>query len=200
MLRTAAGFALVFTSLTITAQSGSNSGTAGSGVAGSSTPGVSGPQVHVLANGNTVVTLPLVEGACPIGMHASQSLWNHTIAVQKGLGNERFGQRISLNLKESHPGRIIEATVRVKGLNGKSRMLLTPTGMGEKWNATRILKVKFVEENDGSVTGDLWIAGFTAVTSVELLDVSYSDGSTWSKSGLSGCRVQPDPLMLITER
>jgi len=132
-------------------------------------------------------------------MHASQSLWNHTIAVQKGLGSHKFGQRLSLVLKDTRRARITGATVRVHGLTGKNRMLQTGDRSDAAESATTI-HLSFGPKNDNEAVGDLWIPGFTAVTNVELQEVSYSDGSVWRVSGLDICRVQPDPIMLITER
>lgn len=199
MIRTAAGLALLFTSLTLIAQSVPSTSSGTFGVAGQETVAPGDPQVLKLPGG-TVFMYPNVVLGCPIGMHASQSLWNHNIAVQKGLGNEKYGQRISLNLSDSHSAKIIGAQVRVRGLNGKNRMLLTPTGTNQPWNATTTLNVKFVEEKDGSVTADMWIPGFTSVHSIRLLEITYADGSNWKSTGANGCRVQPDPVMLITER
>jgi len=138
--------------------------------------------------------------ACPIEMHASQSLWNHNIAVQKGLGNQKFGQRISLTLKDVHSARVTAATVRVHGLNGTNRMVPTPADAAHRWTAVKTLTVNFVEMPDRTVSADLWIGGFTSVGSIELINLRYSDGSTWTISGSNICRIQPDPIMLITER
>lgn len=140
---------------------------------------------------------------CPVSMHATQGQWDHTIRVRNGqmVIPQPFGQRISLTLKDTHPARIIAATVRVRGLNGKSHMVETPASTGENWNAMRTMRVTFSEENDGSYSADLRIPGFTAVTSVELLDVSYDDGTSSQPSGPRACRItQPDPLMLISNR
>ena len=149
------------------------------------------------------MVLPPVNTACPVAMHARQGVWDHVIRVREG-ERERVlrpvGQRISLTLEDSHSARIVSATVRVHGLNGKHRLLPTPTDEDRKWNAVATLKVDFVAENDGSVSSDLRINGFTAVFSIQLLDVTYADGKVWRVSGSDGCRVQPDPLMLITER
>jgi hypothetical protein len=49
----------------------------------------------------------------------------------------------------------------------------------------------------GPVTSDLYVPGFTAVSSIELLEVSYDDGRVWRIGGSSVCRVKPDPMMLI---
>lgn len=187
MIRSAAGLIVLVSSLGLAAQ---NSNGTGANSSGSSEPEL---LISQASNGERT-------SACPIGMYASQSLWNHNIAVQKGIGNEKFGQRISLSLRDSHPARIVAATVRVHGLNGKNRMLLTPTDSNQKWSAVKTLRVKFLRESDGSVSGDLWIGGFTSVGLIELIDVSYADGSMWRQAGLNLCRVQPDPMMLISNK
>ena len=189
MFRATAGVALLLTSLTLSAQSGSSSEP--------SKPAT--PQVHPLPGGSVLIDYGTIVAGCPIDMHASQSLWNHTIAVQKGLGSHKFGQRLSLVLKDTRRARITGATVRVHGLTGKNRMLQTGDRSDAAESATTI-HLSFGPKNDNEAVGDLWIPGFTAVTNVELQEVSYSDGSVWRVSGLDICRVQPDPIMLITER
>jgi hypothetical protein len=195
MIRAAAGFALLFTSLTLTAQNASSSG---------ATFGAAPPEALTLQNGTTIVLPPTPDpAACPISMAARQGIWDRTIRIREG-DKERvvqpFGQRISLNLKDPHAAQITEAIVRVRGLNGKNRMLLTPTEAGQKWNAVKTLTVKFARENDGSFSADLWISGFTSVSSVELLQISYADGSGWRISKSNLCRITPNPLMLISNR
>jgi len=144
----------------------------------------------------------LAAGTCPIVMGADQGVWNRTVRVREG-NKDRiappFGQKISLTLKDSQTKRILTATVRVDGLTGKDQVLQTG---GKTLNAdgTRKLTVKFVPQDDGAVSADLSLPGFTSVTSVELLEVSYADGSTWKVSASDLCRVQPNPMMLITER
>ena len=189
MVRTAAGLLLLLSSLPLTSQSTSSKQTVT-------------PEIHQLPGG-TLVFRGEVDGSCPIAMHASRGVWDHTIRVREGekeFVHPSFGQRISLNLKASHSATIVAATVRVRGLDGKSRMVLTPAGAQQDWNAVKTLKAKFVQEEDGSVSADLRVAGFTAVDSVQLIDVTYSDGTLWRTPHSNACRVQPDPLMLITER
>jgi len=60
----------------------------------------------------------------------------------------------------------------------------------------RIMRITFVQKPDG-VYSDLYVPGFTSVSSIELLDVSYGDGRVWKIGGSSVCRVTPDPMMLI---
>jgi hypothetical protein len=140
--------------------------------------------------------------ACPIDMQANQGVWDHTIRVRetdKEQVLQPFGQRLSLILKDSHSARIQTATVRVDGLTGKNQMLQTDVRTSNA-DGIRTMTVRFASQDDGRVAADLWIPGFTSVTSIELLEVSYADGSTWKISGSNVCSVKPDPLMLISNR
>jgi hypothetical protein len=145
------------------------------------------------------LTLDSEFSSCPVSLHASQGIWNHTVAVKKGLGDQKSGQRILLTLKDS-PTSVVTATIRVRGLNGTNHMLKTPVTTSESWNASRTINITFVDQGGNTAQGDLWIPGFTSVTSIQLLAVSYANGSTWKSSSSNACRVQPDPMMLITER
>lgn len=152
------------------------------------------------STGGSVIVVLQPDGtlsACPIGMRASQGLWDHAIAVKRGLGDQKFGQRIILTLNDAHPARVVAATVKVHGLTGKSHMLQTAGGSNADSDAARILQVRFAVTSEGSVSGDLYVPGFTSVSSVELQQVSYADGSTWNISVPNLCRVTPNPMMLI---
>lgn len=129
-------------------------------------------------------------------MYARQGVWDHTIKIRSG--NEQynvgFGQRIFLTLTDTHAAQILTASVRIHGYSGKNHMVQTGGATGD---ATKSVTVKFNRETDGSVFADLYIPGFTAVTYLQLEDVSYADGSIWKMSDSNICRVAPDPLMLI---
>jgi len=199
MFRTAACLAILVGSITLIAQ---NSATSSSGQFEGAKPKGSVPQPRSLP-GSAILIYPSIVANCPIDMHATQGVWDRTIRVRDG-DKERvtqpFGQRISLNLKDARSSRIVSATVRVRGLNGNNRTLPTPANTARRWNAVRTLRVRFGEESDGTVSADLWIVGFTSVGSIELMNVSYSDGSVWTISESGACRVEPDPIVLITER
>jgi len=141
-----------------------------------------------------------VASGCPIGMTANQGVWDHTIRVRQGQQEkvtQPFGQRIFLTLNDSHPASIVAATVKVYGLTGKNHMMQTNGNANANGEATRIIQVTFAVSQNGGVTGDLYIPGFTAVNSIELIQVSYKDGRVWRIGGPSVCRVAPDPMMLI---
>jgi hypothetical protein len=141
-----------------------------------------------------------VGSGCPISLVASQGVWDHTMRVRQGQQEkviQPFGQRIFLTLNDSHPASIVAATVKVYGLTGKNHMMQTNGNASANGEATRIIEVPFATGQKGGVTGDLYIPGFTAVNSIELIQVSYDDGRVWRVGGSSVCRVTPDPVMLI---
>lgn len=137
---------------------------------------------------------------CPIGMVANQGVWDHTIRVQEGQQEKAirpFGQRIFLTLNDSHSAAITAATVKVHGLTGRNRVLQAAADSSANGEETKTMSITFAASQKGSVTGDLYISGFTAVNSIELLQVSYSDGHAWRIAAGGVCRVTPDPTMLI---
>jgi hypothetical protein len=191
MTRAALAVTLLLSPLVLAAQAGSSAGSFSFGVAS-------------LENGRGSVASPpgFTANACPIGMHADQGVWDHTMRIREGDKRaviQPFGQKISLTLKDSRGVRITAATVRVHGLTGENRIVQTSDKTGGS-DAVRTVQVSFGRQGEAGVTGDLWIPGFTAVTLIELREVSYSDGTAWKVSGSSVCRVQPDPLMLISNR
>jgi hypothetical protein len=133
-------------------------------------------------------------------MQARHGVWDHTITVHQGAESYKgpFGQRIILTLTNRHTAKIVAATVLVRGFDGKNQVM--QTGSNPEGNATKILRTGFRELAGNSVSADLYIPGFTAVSSVKLVDVTYSDGSTWRSDRSNPCRVTPDPLMLVTAR
>jgi hypothetical protein len=158
-------------------------------------------QNQVKTQAPIVIDLGTLPGSgCPIGMVANQGVWDHTIKVRQG-EQERsvqpFGQRIFLTLADSHPAPIIAARVKVHGLTGKNHMLETLSSVNGEGDAVKTMRITFTKNPSGPVSGDLYIPGFTSVSSIELLEVSYDDGKIWRIGGSSVCRVTPDPMMLI---
>jgi hypothetical protein len=100
-------------------------------------------------------------------------------------------------LDDSHPAPIVAATVKVHGLTGKNHMLQTGADPNADGNAVKIMQVTFTANSKGGVSSDLYVTGFTSVSSIELLEVSYDDGKVWKIGGSSACSVTPDRLMLI---
>lgn len=205
MRSVAVGFLLVLTSLTLAAQSGGVSyavaGAEGLGQNSNSRPNATARQFKLNHQykledlAQTLATVP----ACPIGLTATQGVWDHTMRVRdfdKGITIAPFGQHIVLTLADPRGAGVVSATVIVRGLDGKNHMLQTAGAQGPPV-ATKTMHVRFARQADGSTSGDLYVPGFTSVTSLQLQDATYSDGSTWRTSNSNFCRVKPNPMMLI---
>ena len=141
----------------------------------------------------------VVSLACPVGMQAQQRGSSQLVAVQNGHRGQLSGQRIALTLRAATAPRITSAQVKVRGLSPRAHVAQSKTGdlLSE---ILRTMNVSFDEESNGGVTGELLLPGFTSVTSVELQQIVYENGTVWSVGNESVCRVAPDPFMLISGR
>lgn len=133
--------------------------------------------------------------ACPVGLRA-QHVSDGTMVNTRDGKKQETAQRLHLSFsKASHP--IARATVNVSGWTMESRFEQTVAksakhGTGQNPVAVRTVTVPVTDGN-----ADVWVPGLTGVSSIELVSLEYSDGSTWTPSGADSCRFAPDPLMLI---
>jgi hypothetical protein len=152
---------------------------------------------HPSQSSTIMVLAPVFPAGCPIAMQARHGVWDHTIKVHQN--GETYtgplGQRIELTLTSTQSAKIVAATVLVRGFDGKNRMV--QAGSADEGNASRTLRTGFTYSGNNTASADLYISGFTAVTSVKLQDVTYADGSTWRANQSNPCRIAPDPLMLV---
>lgn len=145
----------------------------------------------VLNPGDTVAS------SCPIAMDARQGVWAHTAPVENGRPHDGIGQRISLTLADLHSATIVHAAVKILGLSGKNRILNSSERLNGAADASRVVQLTSFTEAKNGVTAEVYAPGFTSVTSIQLLSVTYADGSTWKTPQSKVCRVMPDPLMLV---
>jgi hypothetical protein len=143
-----------------------------------------------------VITLPTGEG-CPVRMQARQRPGGYLRSAHDEQRVEGLAQRIFLTLTGGQSRQISKAVVTARGLTAKNRVVPALSSDGDASDITKTLSLNFTEGSGRVVSSNLVLAGFTAVNSIELDSVTYSDGSTWKYSGGTGCRVVPDPLMLI---
>ena len=134
---------------------------------------------------------------CPVSMVASQRMWDHALRIRQGQEAPVFGQRIFLTLNDTHPAQIVSAVVKVHGLTAKNHMVQTDRHATADGDATKTMTISFTARQENTVSSDLYVSGFTAVNSIELIQVSYDDGRVWRIGADGVCRVTPDPMMLI---
>lgn len=142
--------------------------------------------------------------ACPVEMHARQGGGMQMLRADDG--TKRPVMTPSLDLTPHDQRTITSAVVTVFGYKGyggatvpaSNDLLLREKKARER--ASRQLTVRFKAPQPGKVTAQLSLTEFTVVESIELNALTYADGSTWKLAADAGCRVAPDPLLLVSGR
>jgi hypothetical protein len=134
---------------------------------------------------------------CPIGMQVKQGTDGDMVKTRdRTPAVEGPGQRIHLLLNNTG---ITGADVRVSGLTARPHVAQSGSGSVQP-GVTRTLHVSFSPDGEGGVRGTMKLVGFTSVTSVRLVSVTYADGTEWTVPSSGGCSARPDPVMLIAGR
>ena len=145
----------------------------------------------------------LTAKACPVSMTAKQASATEMVKVQSGQNPRpetlsKPGQRIRLFLMGLPKGGRVFATVTVRGLSARGHV--DRADAGDSPDLRRTLNVTFMPEDEKTVQAELILPGFTAVKSVKLEALEFSDGSTRDLGGMNACTVAPDPIMLVAAR
>jgi hypothetical protein len=181
--------ALLLAAVAAAAQTGTSYGVAGMENLGNP------PQSQTL-----IIQLPPITNACPVSVDARQAAsWN-----RMEVGNDPPkgpAQRLHLTLVNPKSRQITSATVTVHGLHPKTRATLKPAaGESAPSDAARTLDVSFSNPSAKDVSADLWVPGLSAAYSIDLIAVTYADGSTWKLAGGETCRTPIDGFMLVGGR
>jgi hypothetical protein len=134
---------------------------------------------------------------CPVSIQASHLSDGNVVRTSTD-HPEGVGQRLHLKLHSPDQRTIASATMNLRGWTAKGRKAQVGSSDDAALEA-RTLTVPFTLDADRMSSADIWAPGLTAVVSVELLSVNYTDGSTWTPVQGRACRVAPDHLMLITQ-
>jgi hypothetical protein len=143
-------------------------------------------------------TVPAARKAtlCPVEMQASHLADGNAVKTDashpKGLG-----QKLHLTLTSPDSRRIAAATLNVRGWTAKGRV--EQAGQDKAAALTvRTLTAPFTAGADRKASATVWVPELTAVISVELVSVTFGDGTTWTLPPGRTCDVKPDLLMVIT--
>lgn len=154
------------------------------------------------ASGNrlTMIFLPPID-PCPVGMRAKQG---SSLQMERAAdGSTQPLMTPSLTLTNHDSRQIVEATVTAYGFPPQGAAMdlvahkVDPAHPEKRPELRTTLELKMVRNGNGEVTAQLTLPGFARVSSIALNSVTYSDGSTWKMPGDLGCRVVPDPLLLV---
>ena len=137
---------------------------------------------------------------CPITMRAEYGMDGGLKAVKDGALHRGPGQQLQLTLDNSKLTAISAIRITVHGWSGTGRTLPAIKANSSYATASRTLDLALSIGANETADTDVWVSGLTAVDSIDLESVSYSDGSSWKSSDSQACRIMPDPMMLISSR
>jgi len=138
--------------------------------------------------------------SCPVTMRAEHRSGGSTMYTGYGPATG-VGQRVHL-IFGALSARVTAATVTVRGTDGRWRVATASTRQPRQGSPdiSRTLNAVFTQDGNDSEATELDLPGFTSVKSIRLDSVTYADGSTWTAPEGGGCRVAPDPFMLVGSR
>jgi hypothetical protein len=143
-----------------------------------------------------VLTLTPPAANCPVSLRAQQMPGGDRWVVS-GASVKPLAQRLHLTATAPHSGPVVAANITVRGYAGKPRFTPVGTSDQDAGEAARTLDVAFAPARGRDASTDIALAGFSAVTVVDLNSITYSDGSTWKLNAGSSCRTWIDGTMLI---
>jgi hypothetical protein len=71
---------------------------------------------------------------------------------------------------------------------------------GQKGSSQVTRTIYIVFQAGTSVAADIVVDGVSATQTIDLVSLTYADGSSWKLADGASCRIAPDPLMLISAR
>jgi hypothetical protein len=151
---------------------------------------------------SATLTTQLSPNMCPVSLRAQHQADGSMVKIRRDQPMEA-GQGLHLTLVNPPPRQIVAAVVTIHGWSNKARITETGSSYGSGNGSSDMAKtmtVHFSAAASGSVTGDVRVAGMTAVERIDLESVVYADGGTENFTAQQACRVTPDPLMLIAGR
>ncbi len=133
---------------------------------------------------------------CPVSLRAQHKADGTMVQTGTQTLNAHpkgLGQWLHLTLVDPQRKSAAAALITVHGFSDKARMTQT-SGNGS--DASQTMMVTFRAAGQ-TAEADLWVPGMTAIQTIDLHSVTFNDGSMQSFAEDAGCRIAPDPLMLI---
>jgi hypothetical protein len=130
---------------------------------------------------------------CPVSLQAQHKA-DGSVVRTSNVHPKGVGQWLHLRLANPQTKRVTEAQVTVHGLSNKPHVTKTA---GSATDEERTMTVSFAGKAGEAAEADLWVPEMTAVESLDLNSATFDDGAVWNFAGSTGCRIAPDPMMLI---
>lgn len=146
-----------------------------------------------------VILLSSPTQGCPVGLAANRLPGGGVVSVESGRGQRRPAWRVSFQPAIVHSSAdsgyaIVGAKVTLHGLSGSRGVPALSGRLGEsKEEFTLVLAA----DRDHAFSSTVYPGKLTGVTSIELNELTYADGTQWHEAAESACEVAPNGYMLV---
>jgi hypothetical protein len=146
-----------------------------------------------------VASVALPTTNCPINMQARRQSSTRQALIGK---NAPSGPKQNLLFTVINPTfqQVVRVHITVHGLNANARVSPAQTAAMDSSEITKSMDLELKVGPKSQASKDLLLPGFTSVSSIDLTEVGYADGSGWRVSAHHTCRAVPDGMMLISRR
>lgn len=137
---------------------------------------------------------------CAVGLQARHVAYGNV--MEAGAKQPKGpGQRLHLAFTSPDSRTIAGATVNVYGWDrpGVETARSESSAKGARSEAVRTVTVRLPATEGRAAAADVWVPNLNSVTSIDLLSITFRDGSTWTPAAGHVCRIAPDPLMLVSQ-
>jgi hypothetical protein len=134
---------------------------------------------------------------CPVGFFASRQ---GTSQIMSASDAAEAGPAQGLHLMLNHLSApaIQSVEVTVYGASPKNRLL--PVGSESTDNVSKTFELHRATGSDSLKEGDVWMHNVGSLSRVDLISVTYANGSTWHASEGFRCRAVPSNVVLVGRR
>jgi hypothetical protein len=146
-------------------------------------------------SGKTPATLvlPMSNSDCPIGFFASRQA-NLQIMTASEAAQAGPAQGLHLTLTNPNPHAIQSVEVTVYGSSLKRRLL--PVDQ-QADTVSKTFELQRKTGSDSLSDADVWMHNTGSLTSVDLISITYADGTTWHAAGSPACHAIPSNFLLV---
>jgi hypothetical protein len=136
---------------------------------------------------------------CPVAFYASRQATGQIMSAKDAKQNGPVqGLHLTLSHLSTTPSNIQSIEVTVYGTSPKARVL--PLAQQASDNVSRTFAFHRTSGDPSLTDADVWMHQAGSLTAVDLISVTYADGTTWHSTPDLQCRVTPSNFVLVTKR
>lgn len=151
-------------------------------------------------NQTNIIIVPVPsQVSCPVAMQAQHGADGSTMMVAGG-AHRGIGQLLQFTMNNPKLATISAIRITVHGWDVKGRTLPAVETTSSYASASRTLDLTLSIGAHKTADTDVWVNGLTAVDSIDLEQVSYTDGSNWEPSTQQACHIMLNAITLISSK